>query len=58
MLKPELLHAIQQEIRQHDFSNFVDEPPSVAQARKAIVTLTPYPPVGVTRPPPSIPTRS
>ena len=31
MLKSELLRAIQQEIYQHDFPNFVDEPPSIAQ---------------------------
>jgi hypothetical protein len=35
--KSELLHAIQQEMRRHDFSHFVDEPPSVAQGGKGIV---------------------
>ena len=37
MLKSELLRAIQQEIRRHDFSNFVDEPPAVAQGGKGVV---------------------
>lgn len=32
-----LLAALQQEIRRHDFSHFVDEPPSVAQGGKGVV---------------------
>jgi hypothetical protein len=31
MLKSELLRLLQQEIRRHDFSYFIDQPPSVAQ---------------------------
>jgi hypothetical protein len=37
MLKSELLRAIQQEIYQHDFSHFVDEPPSIAQGGRGVV---------------------
>ena len=37
MLKSELLRAIQQEIQRHDFSHFVDNPPSVAQGGKGVV---------------------
>lgn len=37
MKKSELLHALQVEIRRHDFSHFVDEPPSVAQGGKGVV---------------------
>jgi hypothetical protein len=37
MLKSELLRAIQQEIHRHDFSHFVDNPPSVAQGGKGVV---------------------
>jgi hypothetical protein len=37
MLKSELLRAIQREIYQHDFSHFVDEPPSIAQRGKGVV---------------------
>jgi hypothetical protein len=32
-----LLRGIQQEIRRHDFSHFVDEPPSVAQGGRGVV---------------------
>jgi len=32
-----LLAAIQKEIHQHDFSYFVDEPPSVTQGGKGVV---------------------
>jgi hypothetical protein len=32
-----LLAAIQKEIHRHDFSYFVDEPPSVAQGGKGVV---------------------
>ncbi len=32
-----LLRALQQEIRRHDFSYFVDQPPSVAQGGKGVV---------------------
>ena len=31
MLKSELLRLLQQEIRRHDFSTFIDQPPSIAQ---------------------------
>jgi hypothetical protein len=37
MLKSELLRAIQQEIHRHDFSHFVENPPSVAQGGKGVV---------------------
>jgi hypothetical protein len=37
MKKTELLRALHSEIRQHDFSHFVDEPPSMAQGGKGIV---------------------
>jgi hypothetical protein len=37
MLKSELLRAIQREIQRHDFSHFVDNPPSVAQGGKGVV---------------------
>jgi hypothetical protein len=37
MLKSDLLHAIQQEIQRHDFSHFIDEPPSIAQGGKGVV---------------------
>ena len=37
MKKSELLRALQQEIRRHDFSCFVDQPPSVAQGGKGVV---------------------
>jgi hypothetical protein len=37
MLKSQLLTALQQEIRRHDFSTFVDAPPSVAQGGQGIV---------------------
>jgi hypothetical protein len=37
MLKSDLLRAIQQEIYQHDFSHFVDEPPSIAQGGRGVV---------------------
>jgi hypothetical protein len=32
-----LLAAIQKEIQRHDFSDFVDEPPSVAEGGKGVV---------------------
>jgi len=35
--KSVLLAAIQKEIQRHDFSYFVDEPPSVAQRGKGVV---------------------
>lgn len=38
MRKSELLRALQAEIRRHTFDTFVDEPPSVAQAGRGIVT--------------------
>ena len=37
MQKSALLAAIQQEIHRHDFSHFVDNPPSVAQGGRGIV---------------------
>ncbi len=37
MQKSDLLRAIQPEIRRHDFSHFVDEPPSIAEGGKGIV---------------------
>jgi hypothetical protein len=37
MHKSALLRAIQQEIHKHDFSHFIDEPPSVAQDGKGVV---------------------
>jgi len=37
MNKAKLLHALQSEIRRHDFSHFVNEPPSVAQGGKGVV---------------------
>lgn len=37
MQESELLHALQKEIRRHDFDTFVHEPPSVAQGGKGVV---------------------
>jgi hypothetical protein len=37
MLKSELLAAIQREIQSHDFSYFVENPPSMAEGGKGIV---------------------
>ena len=37
MQKSALLAAIQQKIHRHDFSHFVDEPPSVAQGGEGVV---------------------
>ncbi len=37
MQKSALLAAIQKEIHRHDFSYFVDEPPSVAHGGKGVV---------------------
>jgi hypothetical protein len=37
MLKSELLAAIQREIQSHDFSHFVDEPPSLSDGGKGVV---------------------
>jgi len=37
MQKSALLTAIQKEIYRHDFSHFVDEPPSVAEGGKGLV---------------------
>jgi hypothetical protein len=37
MQKSALLAAIQQEIHRHDFSHFIDEPPSVAEGGKGVV---------------------
>lgn len=37
MQKSALLAVLQQEIRRHDFSHFVDEPPSVAQGGHGVV---------------------
>jgi hypothetical protein len=37
MLKSDLYRALRPELRQHDFSNFVDESPSVAQGGRGVV---------------------
>ena len=37
MLNSKLLAALQHEIRSHDFSTFVEKPPSVAQGGNGIV---------------------
>jgi hypothetical protein len=37
MQKSELLRALQQEIRRHDFNYFVDQPPSIAQGGRGVV---------------------
>jgi hypothetical protein len=39
MLKSELLRAIQQEIQRHDFSHFVENPPSVAEGGRSYVSV-------------------
>ncbi len=36
MLKSELLRVLQQEIRRHDFSTFIDVPPSIAQGGRGV----------------------
>jgi hypothetical protein len=37
MVKSELLAALRTEIHKHDFSHFVDEPPSIAQGGRGVV---------------------
>jgi hypothetical protein len=37
MQKSALLAALKKELHQHDFSHFVDEPPSIAQGGKGVV---------------------
>jgi len=37
MQKSALLAALQQEIRRHDFSHFIDGPPSIAEGGKGVV---------------------
>jgi hypothetical protein len=37
MQKSALLAAIQAEIHRHDFSHFIDEPPSIAEGGKGVV---------------------
>jgi hypothetical protein len=37
MKKSELLQTLQKEIRRHDFSTCVDEPPRMAQGGKGVV---------------------
>ncbi len=37
MKKSELLRALQQEIRRHDFNYFVLDPPTIAQREKGVV---------------------
>lgn len=37
MQKCALLAALRQEIQRHDFTNFVDEPPSIAAGGKGVV---------------------
>lgn len=39
MDKAKLLHTLQSEIRRHDFSTFVDEPPSVGRGGNGVVVL-------------------
>ena len=41
MLKPELLRALQTELRRHTFDTFVDELPSIQQGRDIIVSGCP-----------------
>lgn len=36
MLKSELLSVLQEEIRRHDFSYFIDEPPGVARGGRGV----------------------
>jgi hypothetical protein len=36
MLKSELLSALQKEILRHDFSTFIDDPPSIAQGGRGV----------------------
>ncbi len=40
MLKSELLRALQQEIRRHDFNQFVHEPSSIAPGGSGALSLT------------------
>jgi hypothetical protein len=37
MKKPDLYRALRSEFHRHDFSTFVDEPPSVAQGGRGVV---------------------
>jgi hypothetical protein len=37
MLKSELLAELRTEIHRHDFSHFVDDPPSIAQGGRGVV---------------------
>ena len=37
MLKSKLTHAIQAEIRRHNWGTFVDEPPPIAQGGRGVV---------------------
>jgi hypothetical protein len=37
MTKPELLRALQAEIRRHTFDTFVENPPSMAEGGKGVV---------------------
>jgi hypothetical protein len=37
MQKSALLAALRTELQQHEFSNFVDEPPSIAQGGRGVV---------------------
>ena len=41
MQKSALLAALQQEIHRHDFSHFIDEPPSIAEGGKGVVVGRP-----------------
>jgi len=36
VLKSDLLRLLQQEIRRHDFSTFIDEPPAMAQGGRGV----------------------
>jgi len=42
MLKSELLRLLQQEIRRHDFSTFIDEPPSIGQGGRGVCNTMPH----------------
>lgn len=37
MLKSDLLRLLQTEVRRHDFSTFIDEPPAMALGGKGVV---------------------
>jgi len=39
MLKSDLYRALRTELHRHDFSTFVDEPPSIAQGGRGVVVI-------------------